>query len=355
MFNGLLKELLYAGLDKETFDDVKNDWRKENARNLLIYSSLSLAVFTVLLFIHVATESTILVSVRYYLYMAAFSGIILLCACMVKRRGLPLVLPLAYLLLVGMYFYALLVTGLHQTQPAVFAVALLFAAPFLFTDRPIRMILLTAAVVLGLCLFSRNNKEPEVARLDVWNSVAVGIVTVPIELLEMRHKFKSYAQGRAIRYLSETDVLTGARNRNLYEKHLNTLAAQCRKNMTAVFVDVNGLHNLNDSQGHAAGDAMLRAVARELIAAFGETRVYRIGGDEFVVFCPDRREDGIREEMRRIKETVEKQGYYISVGVVTAEKSEGMDLTAMVSAAEKEMYRDKDEYYRKSGKDRRRR
>ena len=54
-----------------------------------------------------------------------------------------------------------------------------------------------------------------------------------------------------------------------------------------IYVDVNGLHELNNTQGHAAGDKMLQTVASLMRTQFGDRHVYRIGGDEFVVLAQD--------------------------------------------------------------------
>ena len=66
---------------------------------------------------------------------------------------------------------------------------------------------------------------------------------------------------RDMQRLGEGDTLTGLYNRNRYEIDLPNLAAKCQDSLGCVFVDVNGLHELNNSQGHEAGDQMLRSVS----------------------------------------------------------------------------------------------
>ena len=51
-----------------------------------------------------------------------------------------------------------------------------------------------------------------------------------------------------------------------------------------VYIDANGLHELNNERGHEAGDLMLRFVADSLMEQFPRGSLYRVGGDEFVVF-----------------------------------------------------------------------
>ena len=62
---------------------------------------------------------------------------------------------------------------------------------------------------------------------------------------------------RKVSILSETDLLTGLFNRNSYEQKLKTYSSMCNQVLPCVYVDVNGLHELNNTRGHAAEDKML--------------------------------------------------------------------------------------------------
>lgn len=70
------------------------------------------------------------------------------------------------------------------------------------------------------------------------------------------------------------DPVTGLLNRRAFERGMSPVVA---------IVDLDGLKWVNDTRGHAAGDALLRDAAEALRAEFGEAHVYRLGGDEFAV------------------------------------------------------------------------
>lgn len=148
------------------------------------------------------------------------------------------------------------------------------------------------------------------------------------------------------------DALTGLYNRNRYEQDLSRIAGECNAGLCCVFIDVNGLHELNNSKGHEAGDHMLQAVARQLRAFLCCQRIYRVGGDEFIVFAVDGDPNDILRRSEKVTAALEQEGYHISVGMDWMPAPvEHLDL--LVKTAEKRMYDAKQAYYRNQPEDRR--
>ena len=146
---------------------------------------------------------------------------------------------------------------------------------------------------------------------------------------------------------ANTDVLTGLENRNRYEAYLKKLEGTKEK-LICIFIDANGLHDLNNSKGHSAGDQMLRFIADTLKVQFGEEHIYRIGGDEFVVFRSDRTQEDIDKSLAEFNETLVRNDYHAAVGICSYEP--GMTIDTLIANAEKEMYKDKHKYYEQTGK-----
>jgi diguanylate cyclase (GGDEF)-like protein/PAS domain S-box-containing protein len=92
----------------------------------------------------------------------------------------------------------------------------------------------------------------------------------------------------ALEFRSTHDILTGLYNRQYFEQEIDRLQNSRRQPVSILVMDMNGLKEINDSQGHAAGDEQLRVAAREISKAFRlDDIVARIGGDEFVILLPE--------------------------------------------------------------------
>ncbi len=96
---------------------------------------------------------------------------------------------------------------------------------------------------------------------------------------------KRYEQ--SILYLSYRDPLTNLHNRRYFSDELLRLSQEKFFPLSIIIADINGLKIMNDAFGHDAGDLLLCTIADELIQVFkDETRIARIGGDEFVILLP---------------------------------------------------------------------
>jgi diguanylate cyclase (GGDEF)-like protein/PAS domain S-box-containing protein len=93
-----------------------------------------------------------------------------------------------------------------------------------------------------------------------------------------------------IAYQANHDAMTGLPNRNLLNDRVAQALAQARRSdqhVAVLFLDLDGFKFVNDSYGHAFGDALLRTIAARLGVVIRESdTVARLGGDEFVILLP---------------------------------------------------------------------
>lgn len=183
-----------------------------------------------------------------------------------------------------------------------------------------------------------------------------------IDALEKKNAYKDriivYSMGKRVKSLEqyieihsqisdlELDALTGFKNRKAYYKDLDVMEKDkeiCRQPVGVVFADVNGLKEVNDSQGHEAGDALISSVAKILTEVFPEAKKYRFGGDEFVILSFDRNEAAFNDRLKRLS-ALWKDKYSASIGSIWKEQAK--DFEKIVAAADEMMYMDKNRYYK---------
>ncbi|MCR5024578.1 MAG: GGDEF domain-containing protein [Lachnospiraceae bacterium] len=144
------------------------------------------------------------------------------------------------------------------------------------------------------------------------------------------------------------DALTGLQNRNRYEYFVERLQ-QGTDGLACMYFDVNGLHEMNNTLGHTAGDQMLKDIADILKREYGDSNTYRIGGDEFVTFRYDRDEVMVRETLKNVESMIEEKGYHVASGMAMATPDRRLEV--VIKQAETEMYENKERYYRSIGRE----
>lgn len=142
---------------------------------------------------------------------------------------------------------------------------------------------------------------------------------------------------RAIR-----DDLTGLHNRGWVLDHLNQ-RLRSGAPVTIGYLDLCGFKSVNDRLGHRAGDRVLAAIAGGLVAAFGDDRVARVGGDEFIVLIdPDEAGDDPQTAVAAaVSQVPEARRYEVTgnVGLATSESGDGP--WSLIDRADAAMYEDK--------------
>jgi len=350
-----LKSLLFdAGLDSEQMKILLPEAQEDNARYLFIYTCMTTVLFTICLLTSLSAGGQLVVNRTIYSIMIVTS----IALCIATKTVVPkhpyLSTVFAVLFIIAMYIYSFTVSLLHSDMCGVAAVAILLVMPTLFNYRPIYMIVMTIAAQAVFLLFSFRMKERAIAFLDLWNCLFFGSIAIVLSVYQMKVKFHLFQQKRETKYLSETDLLTGAKNRNCFEKSQEKYKNTCKENLYCIFIDANGLHELNNTRGHDAGDAMLKTVANAVIKIYGQTNTYRIGGDEFIAFSMDAGLETVRNGIRKIIQEVENAGYSVSIGSACQNK-DSLVIQNLVREAESYMYDDKREYYANIAHDRRKR
>ncbi len=155
------------------------------------------------------------------------------------------------------------------------------------------------------------------------------------------HGIRSY---NLVRDMGIIDCLTGLKSRNCYEQDIKAYKTAVCDSMHCVFIDANGLHEINNRYGHKAGDRFLCVVADEIKESFGTGSTYRVGGDEFVIFVANKTDDYVRSKMLVLQKRLAEEDCHVSVGHAS-HHGEQPDIVSLTAAAESAMYADKKQFY----------
>lgn len=162
----------------------------------------------------------------------------------------------------------------------------------------------------GALLLRSTPQEPELGEEAL--QMAVQLVDGMIHALGRAHIYESLIeQRRHLDILAHTDELTGCATRRSVLRRLGEeffLARRHEQPLSVVMLDLDGFKTVNDSYGHSAGDAVLRAFG-EWLRGEGSLRARdcagRIGGDEFVVLLPETGPAGAVQFAERARKQVE--------------------------------------------------
>jgi len=141
---------------------------------------------------------------------------------------------------------------------------------------------------------------------------------------------------------ASTDALTGLANRRSWDDQLARAIAHAERThetLSVAVCDVDGLKELNDRQGHAAGDALLRGIADSWLAdARAADLIARIGGDEFAILLPGADEVAAQDVVARLVGVLP-PGTSVSFGIAEWDlREDGLDL---MTRADLRMYDEK--------------
>lgn len=208
-------------------------------------------------------------------------------------------------------------------------------------------------------IYSLNNQQIGFFGVD---NPAVELIDTTAGLLRIMGKFVDGALRRRdmvkkLHDMSYLDQQTRLGNRYALQHYMQHILDRGERDLGVIFCDITGLKRVNDTLGHAEGDALIVRASTAIRNTFPDFGLFRYGGDEFLVVCPDIKEADLAQQVSLLKQEAKVQSVNIAVGVSFGHiptNSSKESVERLISMAETQMYQDKSEYYRTSGMDRRR-
>ncbi|HWX64536.1 bifunctional diguanylate cyclase/phosphodiesterase [Bradyrhizobium sp.] len=206
-----------------------------------------------------------------------------------------------------------------------------------------------AAPAIGGRLVTRHDRALAV----LVAGLAVTIFLAVYLALASRNSFQLSLANQRVLELAQTDILTGLPNRAFFIERLQeiTSADDGENAFCILMLDLDRFKNVNDSLGHAAGDALLRQVAERLRSTLrGSDVLARLGGDEFAIIqseCHDQRSDAIDLAQRiskLIAEPFQLPGHRVEIGTsigIAVASEHGGDQEELLKKADLALYRSK--------------
>ncbi len=350
MKNKILNAILNLNLNHEDYLLIENDIFESNSQSLKIISFLGVIIFTFMIIFSLFSHFF-----KVYTYIYFIADIICLLLLILSyfnffNTNKRLLFGIYTLIMMLLLTSAIQGSFLSPNQNSVTFIAYLITIPFLFIERPIRMLCsqIFASVFFIICAL--QSKDPGFLIVDVTDAVIFTIVSIILSTyMSSIRAAKILFEKEAIAF-SQKDILTDLYNRNMFEKNRFSFKQACKDNISCIYIDANGLHELNNRYGHEAGDKMLIMVSDIMKKVFSPSYSYRIGGDEFLAICIDKSSTEIEEMIKTIKDLSIQNDIKLSIGYAWSKKAD-FDTYKLVKDAERNMYDDKILYYKSQGRD----
>lgn len=354
--------LLYSGVSKESYRLIKDDVETYN-KNCVVRYSTAAAVIFLALFIASFSEGSVIAKNR-HLYLAAMCVFIagtLLNQFLSERFRLILSFSKYAFVTILLTAGIQLATNSYYDVTATYMV-LLFAIPLLLILRPVWSNLIIIISNIIFLIVMHRLEEPELFHKNLVNAIIYGVISIVASNSVNIMKIKKYEADYLNRKLMKTDILTDLLNRHAYNEVLNAHADKpLEPDLIYVAMDLNGLKATNDTLGHEAGDELIKSAARcirRAMESYGD--LFRTGGDEFMAVLHGSEAqvksaiDDLRKEIAAHNEA-KHDDLSISLGYAMVDDLELGTFEELAHLADVRMYQDKEEYYKRTGINRRQR
>lgn len=220
---------------------------------------------------------------------------------------------LIYLLAIMIIGYGIYVGNSNPSIPAITFMVVLVVTPIAIVDKPYRIITMIISVVISeivmACIFKREGTIND----DLLNTIVFGVVAIIVDTYLLKVRISGYINERILRRMAYRDSLTGLGNELSYLEKREELDKKIKAledvEFGLVMLDVNNVKLTNDTYGHIYGCSMIVEAAHYLKTIFESSKLYHIGGDEFLIVVVDNDLKRIDEILKEFDKAMENYYY----------------------------------------------
>lgn len=337
-------------IDNREYEHVQDEACEQNRKVINYFFSFTSVLMVALFSLSFIYKPYVALRLPYILAFT-LSIFLLVLVNKTSKHELKSTLFAVYLSATVFLVYGMSLSWNSPDNYSVTFIGVLLIASMIYIEKPRRFAIFIMGFIIAFIIMVLKVKTSRVCMTEIVNVLCFGIVSIVINHILVKVKMDNLILAKRLKYLSEMDKLTDLHNRNSYESKLVTYEKNQSELLACIYVDVNGLHQLNNTQGHEAGDKMLQFVATKLKEFYGNIHTYRIGGDEFVAFVFGKDEEEIKKSTDLFRKEIIDGNYHVSLGYECCK--EAVSIKEVIKKAEQKMYIDKKEYYKNSHTDRR--
>ena len=283
--------LLYGGKTKNEYQSAEDLILRSNHKLWRIISFITTFVFIAL------AAFAFIVSKGENGAIDTFKGI--LCGSVASISLIPLILLnfvfkaesigsriMMYFLAILVFGYGIFIGNLDKDMPSVTFMVVLVLTPIAIVDKPYRIITLILSAIIAEIITVSIMKNPEAMVEDLVHTIVFGVVTIGIDVFLLQLRIKGFVNERILRKHAYVESLTGLGNELSYLEKREELDKKIKEGIDVdfgiVMFDVNDVKKTNDTYGHIYGCAKIVETGHYLKQIFESSKVFHIGGDEFL-------------------------------------------------------------------------
>ena len=371
MFRKIRQFLFYEATVNDSVQKVRAQIMEDNRRFAFIWAAAQ-SMYWVYCLIMSTREPDFMMCQNIYRVALVVCAVAMILAFFAAPKASWMVQPITLMVDMALLGAGISIARLLAPKTIIIFTSVLIVPVFFISDLLSTLLLLilnaVAFAVLGI-----NSMEAETFRWTLVNLIVFSSVGLILGYFVNKARFERYFYAESAMQLAESnaklaelqtryayyDQMTGLQNRRAYAEKNDQLDQGMPAGCCVIIADINGLKEMNDQYGHDAGDELIIGTAECLRQSFGQIdTIYRIGGDEFCVILNSTAEQ-IEEHLKQLDQNGRRwkgkfvNGISISSGYATDKEFDDFD--TMQKAADQRMYENKNEYYKTTGKKKRRR